>query len=255
MIEQWLWGKTPAGFRRVSSDRIQIIVVREGYEAYVRPEVLFAPDEAGQEKNPLHGRGRLRLLHLGNGATALVRPFRHGGMLRHLTGEVFFTWPPRPFNELVVTEEARGRGVACPEIFAAGIERLWGPCYRGWLVTAKLEGALDLWAALQSGSAEKNGRALLRAVARELRHMHRQGVCHADLNLKNILVRRQADGLKSYIIDLDKARLFPGEVPPEKARKNLDRLLRSVCKLDPGRRHLSQDAWDLLMRFYYGEEV
>ena len=44
--------------------------------------------------------------------------------------------------------------------------------------------------------------------------MHREGVLyHADLNLKNILLRVENGAPVSYIIDYDKARLFLGRLP------------------------------------------
>ena len=42
--------------------------------------------------------------------------------------------------------------------------------------------------------------------------MHREGVYHADLNLKNILLRVENGAAVSYIIDYDKARLFLGRL-------------------------------------------
>jgi tRNA A-37 threonylcarbamoyl transferase component Bud32 len=59
--------------------------------------------------------------------------------------------------------------------------------------------------------------------------LHREGIYHRDLNLKNIVVRREPDGVKGYIIDLDRAMLFLGEVPMTLARRNLDRLLLGEC--------------------------
>lgn len=80
--------------------------------------------------------------------------------------------------------------------------------------------------------------------------MHRRGVYHGDLNLKNILVRQETDEIKSYIIDFDKASLYLGAVPANKAEKNLRRLYRSACKLDPQKRWFPQKDWDLLLRLY-----
>ena len=82
--------------------------------------------------------------------------------------------------------------------------------------------------------------------------MHREGVYHSDLNLKNILIRKKPDGVDGYIIDFDKAKLFLGKLPSVLAKKNLDRLLRSALKLDPERRHLSAAAWKEFLDFYYG---
>ncbi len=251
MVQEWVWGNTPAGFKRVSTDRMQTMMVREGLEPYLDPEKFAEQWKSEKEVSPFQGRERLRFLHLENGETGLVRSYRHGGILRHLTGDLFFTWPPRPFRELAITEEVHQRGIPTLEIFGAWVARAWGPFYHGWLVTRELEEAHDLWAALQGGYyVGTDGRSLLQAVAQSLRKMHRQGVYHGDLNLKNILVQRETDQIKTYIIDFDKTRLFSGEVPLEKTQRNLSRLLRSVCKLDPDRQHLSQEDWDLFVHFY-----
>jgi tRNA A-37 threonylcarbamoyl transferase component Bud32 len=80
--------------------------------------------------------------------------------------------------------------------------------------------------------------------------MHLHGVYHADLNLKNILVRRENMEISVYVIDFDKARLYPRGVPLEQANRNLNRLLRSVRKLDPKMKVLSEEDWDVFMGFY-----
>jgi RIO-like serine/threonine protein kinase len=151
----------------------------------------------------------------------------------------------------VISEEARRRGISTPEVLVARVERVWGPLYRGWLVTRELPAAQDLWAALQSNDYQRKDRELLlKTVARSISQMHLRGIFHQDLNLKNILVEREAAEIRSAIIDFDRATLFPGAVPPGKAERNLNRLLRSVRKLDPERKFLTQDDWDLLMHFY-----
>ena len=112
---------------------------------------------------------------------------------------------------------------------------------------------MDLWSALKSGRVERFGlEATLRAVADTLRAMHREGVYHRDLNCKNILLRQEADGVVSYVIDFDKAKLFLGRLPAELVKRNLDRLLRSALKLDPERKYFSVQAWKDFLSFYYG---
>lgn len=251
MIQQWAWGHTPAGFKRVLMDRTQMIVVREGLETFLVPEKFLSQTGSGKESSAFYGRGRLGLVRLDNGETALVRAYRHGGVLRRFLGYLFFTWPPRPFKELALTEEARRRGIPTLEILAAWVKRAGGPFYRGWLVSRELGGADNLWSALQSQLYAGRGvTSLLRSVAQSLCAMHRRGIYHGDLNLRNVLVRQEANEIRSYVIDFDKAQLFSQEIPPRKAQRNLDRLLRSVRKLDPERRFLSVDDWDLFMRFY-----
>jgi serine/threonine protein kinase len=88
-------------------------------------------------------------------------------------------------------------------------------------------------------------------VASSLRSLHRQGVYHSDLNLKNILVRAEPAGVKGYIIDFDKAVLFVGELPDPLAKRNLRRLLRSLSKLDPQRQYLTAADWDNLVTWYH----
>jgi len=251
MIREWAWGETPVGFKKLHPRRAQMIVVREGLEPYLDVERFFDEAKSMRQASPFHGRGQICFYRFDNGDAALVRAYRHGGMLRHVTGQFFFTWPPRPFRELAVTEEVRRRGVPTPEVLGACVERIWGPFYRGWLLSRELTGGHDFWAALRnelfSGPVAT---PLLEAVARSLRTMHRRGVYHADLNLKNILVRQERSEIKSYIIDFDGARLFAGAVPPDRAEKNLRRLYRSVRKLDPDRSWLPEKDWRLLVRCY-----
>lgn len=251
MVQQWVWGDPPAGFKRVSWDQTQMMWVREGLERQFSPEEFLEPREPVERMSPYSGRGQLHFVRLNNGETALVRLYHHGGLLRCLTADFFFTWPPRPFRELAATEEVRRRGVPTLEILGALVKRVWGPFYRGWLVSRELRGAEDLWTVLRSGAydARKNP-SMLRVVAQGIKKMHRQGIYHRDLHLKNILVRLEEGEIQSYLIDFDKARLFSGAVPREKAQRNLRRLHRSVCKLDPQRRHLTEEDWDLFTRFY-----
>jgi serine/threonine protein kinase len=173
--------------------------------------------------------------------------------LRRWSGGAFCSWPPRPFRELAITEEIRRRGIPTVEVYGACVERICGPFYRGWLVTREVRNAQDLWQAFRSGLIQELGidRAL-RAVAGSLRALHREGVYHSDLNLKNILVGSEQGSVKGYIIDFDKAKLFLGDLPPQLVRRNLDRLLRSVNKLDPGRSHFSTAHWDLFVSLYKG---
>jgi len=91
----------------------------------------------------------------------------------------------------------------------------------------------------------------LRVVAESIAALHREGVYHADLNLKNILVRAEGANVAAYIIDLYKAKVFLGKLPKPLASKNLNRLERSVRKLDPGRNFFPAAAWDRFVSYYY----
>lgn len=196
------------------------------------------------------GRAEIRSMTLPDGGNALVRPYRHGGMLRRLTRDRFVSRPPRPFAELAVTAAARDRGVATVEVLAALVAWGPGPWYRGWLVTRELEGARNLWDALQGDPSDEEKQSMLRRVGRSLRLMHMSGIDHRDLNLRNILVLRGDPDPEVYVIDFDKARLFPGPAPASRARRNLRRLLRSARKLDPDCVRLRRADRDCLLDAY-----
>jgi 3-deoxy-D-manno-octulosonic acid kinase len=245
------WGEIPSGFTK--------IVDAEGGRLVVRNDQVGAIDlttcrqvDGREQAVRFQGRRALKSIDLKSGAAALIRPYHHGGLMRALTRDIFASWPPRPFRELAITEELRRRGVPTVEVYAGCMEPLRGPFYRAWLITRELEGAQDLWAALQSGFAEEIGiERVMHAVAKSLRAVHRQGIYHADLNLKNILIRNERDGARAHVIDFDKAKLLLGPLPAPLAKRNLDRLLRSAGKLDPQRAYVSPQLWDRFVSFYY----
>jgi serine/threonine protein kinase len=245
----WGWRYIPPGFVTARDQRGRLLVVRESLGDSLPIETIC---DNGGVMSAYRGREPLRCVRLPDGERALVRSYRHGGLLRALTHKIFFTWPPRPLRELAISEELRHRGVPTVEPCGACVEPIWGPFYRGWFITRELTGARDLWETV-SGSliVGFDNRSILRAAAEGVRRLHRAGVYHDDLNLKNILVRREAAGLKSYIIDFDKATLFLGPVPEPIARRNLDRLRRSARKLDPAGRYISEANWKDFLDGYY----
>lgn len=251
MNESLAWGAVPDGFAKIIDERGYRLLVREDHASQI--DFSVCQDDIAHTESPRYrGRGALALKKLCNGETVLVRRYRHGGFFRRVTGETFYTWPPRPFRELAVTEELRRRGLRTVEVYAACVSRPVGPLYRGWLVTKELSGAEDLWTALQSGWVERAGvDRTLRAVAEGIRAMHQQGVYHADLNLKNILVRVEESVLASYIIDYDKAKLVLGKLPVQLAERNLARLWRFARKHDPDGKVFSAAARETLHNFYH----
>ncbi|HEU4340193.1 MAG TPA: lipopolysaccharide kinase InaA family protein [Candidatus Binatia bacterium] len=255
LSEDWAWGRIPQGFKKIADKAGSRLVVRIDRENSI--SISLCRQQGEKEHSPgFEGREKLRAIRLPDGEIALVRAYRHGGLLRAVTGRLFLGWPPRPFRELAVTEELRHRGIPTVEVYGACVTKVWGPLYRGWIVTRQLAGAQDLWMALRTGFLCELGTGeVLRAVARSVRMLHREGVYHCDLNLKNILVRRERGGVRGYIIDFDRAKLLLGDLPPPLARRSLRRLLRSIRKLDPERKYFSNSSWDEFVRYYHGSEI
>jgi serine/threonine protein kinase len=251
------WGVIPTGFKKVVDEHATLMVVREDVAEFLTIEECTKRDHKHDKESTLfEGRASLREVQLRNGDTALIRPYRHGGLFRHLLRGIFFTWPPRPFRELVITEEVRRRGIPTVEVLGACVKPIWGPFYHGWLVTRRLTDGQNLWTAMRDGLIRQTGaKKIFNAVADSLRALHREGIYHRDLNLRNILVRRESDTVRGYIIDFDRAMLFLGEVPPIMVQRNFDRLLRSANKLDPKREYLSLNDWKSLIDSYHGSKA
>lgn len=250
MTDARLWGVVPAGFRKIS-DAQHYLLVREDHVGDIGFSVLTGAP--GTEASGHVGRLPLRALRLNDARTALIRHYRHGGLLGGIRGSWYASWPARPFRELTITEELRRRGLRTVEVYAAAVQRGIGPFYRGCLVTRELEGGKDLWSALRDPSMDPPRLdTVLKAAAETIRAMHSQGVYHADLNLKNILVRsRDTIEVESFIIDFDGAKLFLGHLPAPLAGNNLNRLLRSARKLDPERHYLPASAWNRFLDYYH----
>jgi len=176
------------------------------------------------------GRGAVWRLTLPHGLRAVLRCYRRGGFAARVVRGTYLGLTPRPFRELAVTAEARRRGVAAAEVLAARVEgRL---AYRGAILTAEVVGAVTLLEALRQAGDAARRRALAAGAGHVVAAMHRAGVCHADLNLTNLLapVRGAVD---VTVLDFDRARLTPGPLSARARCRNLRRLARSLQKLDP----------------------
>jgi hypothetical protein len=248
--ENWIWGAVPTGFNKIADEQGNRLIVRQDRLGVIDISVITR--HYIQNDTRYIGRGPLYAVKLDDGDIALIRAYWHGGLLRNVTRNSFITWPPRPFRELTITEELRRRGIRTVEVYGACVKHVWGPVYQGWLVTRELSGSQDLWSALSGEFVQRAGlSATLKAVATTLSSLHREGVYHSDLNLKNLLVRLEPEGVAAYIIDFDKAKLFLGKLPAALANRNLARLLRSVRKMDPQRRCFPVSSWNEFLSLYY----
>jgi 3-deoxy-D-manno-octulosonic acid kinase len=196
---------------------------------WILARTLTLPD--GAEPVDTGRGGTYRALLPGN-LRAVVRLYRRGGLVARVVRRTYLGVAPRPLRELIVTAEARRRGVATAEVLAARVEG--GLLYRGALVTAELADSVTLVEALRHARGDGLRHALATATARAIAAMHDAGVMHADLNLTNILVRMAPAATVAALIDFDRARLTTGPLGPAARRRSLRRLARSLRKLDPG---------------------
>lgn len=179
------------------------------------------------------GRGPLHVVRLGPDLAA-VRHYRRGGWMAPLLGDRYLDRTPRPFAELAVSEALRSAGVSTPRVVAAvATDARIG--HRADLATAWVEGVHDLVALLAPGAYDDPARAAaLGAAGAEIGRAHAAGLDHPDLNVSNLLVGHDGERWSATIVDLDRARLAPGD--PGRGARNLARLRRSVEKaVDAGR--------------------
>jgi len=208
---------------RLRVDRAEVLAFLASDEVAVR-RVAADPDalpDAG-----LGGRAPLSRI-AGARGPLLVRPYRKGGLLRHVRGRLFRgSW--RPLSELVLHRQLAAAGVPVAEAVGCVVQRRLSG-WRGFLLTREEEGACDLEAWLYAGP--QRGKfapaGVLQRAGRAVRRLHDAGVSHPDLHPKNLLLLRSGDVL---LIDLDRAPLSPGPLPEPQRLANLARLGRAIEK-------------------------
>lgn len=173
---------------------------------------------------PVTGNSRERLI---------IRNYRHGGLFGKLFGGIFYN-EKRPVNEIAVNEIALKKNVPSAEVVAIIKRRLWGSFYKADFVSREIPDAVDLIQFITESSLRSLQRCkkpIIHVLAGLLRNMHDAGIFHADLHLKNILVKHDRNGeFRAYIIDLDKS-VVTEKLSIDRRMKNLLRLDRSVEKL------------------------
>ncbi|HTQ37092.1 MAG TPA: 3-deoxy-D-manno-octulosonic acid kinase [Steroidobacteraceae bacterium] len=174
------------------------------------------------------GRGTA-LVFEHRGQRYVLRHYRRGGLAAFFSHDDYL-WlgesRARPVAELRVLLELHAAGLPVPAPVAARYLRS-GATYRADLITLQLPGTYSLAARLDQGELSLAG---WQAVGRCIRRFHDHGLCHADLNAHNILLRNDEE---VFLVDFDRARR---RRPGLWRDANLARLRRSLDALDDTRR-------------------
>lgn len=195
--------------------------------------------EVREDKSAFYGRGACLAIPVSDlkDRRLIVRHYTHGGLWGKLSGDILWG-RNRPLNELVNTEKALEQGVDTAEVVALRFKNFFGPFCRADIFTLEISDAEDLIAFLAGHTAEEilsQKRRLIGHIAKAVRKIHDAGIYHADLHLKNILVKL-TDVPKIYIIDLDKSKFrtngADGGLPTGQRMDNMLRLNRSVEKFN-----------------------
>lgn len=188
-------------------------------------------------KNSFKGRGSVSsiLIQDSNNERMVAKRCLRGGLLRFLNRDTFWGGN-RPFNEMIANTTIMEKGILTSEIIAAVKHKLFGPVYRAYLFSKEIPECIDLisfFDGLKQKSSEqrlKAKRYLFRAIAAAFIKMHKEGIYHSDLHIKNVLVKHKDDSEPEiYIIDFDKTDIKENLTPKQKV-KNLLRFNRSIEK-------------------------
>ncbi len=223
--------RLPNGFQTRQAGNITVAALPEYLDHLASADISSLPT-AGR------GRGTLRRLALPNGTSLLIRRYRRGGVFRAVNKEKYFS-PYRPLDEIRICREAAARGVPVARAVGAIVEAR-PPFWLCSLATEEIKDVIDLgeyalWlpaAPTREIMAEK--REIIEAVGKAVRKMHDAGLYHADLQVKNIMVRRSTTGVEVFFVDLDKS-VIKDQISLKSRVRNLRRLNRSMMKmrLDP----------------------
>ncbi|MFH1037889.1 MAG: lipopolysaccharide kinase InaA family protein [PVC group bacterium] len=210
----------------------------------------------GSERGHLRGRGHPAVLPVGP-EKLVVRHYYHGGIFRRLTRDLFLNLR-RPLNEISILAAARKAGISVPEPAGLLIETVPPVFCRADLVTVYVPGSQDLLAYYREfpfspGFGDRREkRRIIAAAAREVSLLHRAGIVHGDLQVKNIMIRKTPADLRIFILDFDRARRTA--IPGARVRKNLLRLYRSFRKMSLSLPRVSRYDPVRFLRAYAPEE-
>jgi len=174
-------------------------------------DTLYAFAATRADAQPLAGRGVSFAVATPHGSW-VVRRYRRGGAVASLLGDRYLrSGEPRSVQELRVSAAARTRGVRTPAVVAAAVYARGG-FYRADLITEYITPSADL-AQLGFGGEEQRPQevrvAAWRSAGALVRELAGWGLAHADLNLKNILIRFVGEEPEAWVLDLDRAELRP----------------------------------------------
>lgn len=183
-------------------------------------QLLRAINEAEVERK---GRGHVQVVLVG-GKRLFVRKYIHGGLLRGVLRDLFFS-EERGKREMEMFRYAKEKGLPVPSALCLLVQKVL-MLRRIFIVQEYIEDSEDLVDYLKRVKGLERAR-VIRRVGLVLSKLHSEGILLRDLHLRNILVGR--DG-KVWLVDFDRAERK--RVSREDVKKVLLRLERYVEKLE-----------------------
>ena len=168
-------------------------------------------------------KGPAHFIRSAEGRRYVLRHYRRGGLLARLSPDRYL-WhgedSTRPFAEWQLTYSLHRAGLPVPAPVAARYVRD-GSSYSGDILTERLTTVGSLAECLRRGALSV---LTWISIGRSIRRFHDFGVCHADLNARNILLSEE----EIYLVDFDRCTLRGAGLWRD---GNLVRLRRSLEKV------------------------
>jgi len=132
----------------------------------------------------------------------------HGGLIGPLLGGLYLG-AGRALAQVEIARRLAEAGITTPEILAVGWRRSFGFLRKLAIVARAIPAAENLYEAARRGASGPRRRAILDATADLVRAMHEVGFLHADLNVTNLVLGEDREGMRLHVIDLDRGRFVP----------------------------------------------
>ncbi len=145
------------------------------------------------------GRGGVTLLEI-NGGNIACRKYIHGGLLRAITGDIFFS-AKRAEEELEILQYLKEKDFPVVQPYGLIIRENF-VTKSLYILTVFEEKAADLLEVLSVSTGKQRFR-IIKMLAQIMWHMETLGIYHPDLHLNNALVN--AEGTLKFL-DFDRAR-------------------------------------------------
>jgi tRNA A-37 threonylcarbamoyl transferase component Bud32 len=230
------------------------ILLEQGYkEALLKQgidDLKTFTQKSSQISHYHKGRTPHPSIPLEDGKRMVLRQYSHGGLLRAITGNLYF-FGARSFRELTLTEEIRSCGIPTIPSIGAIHHCIFFPFYQAYFLSLEVPHAIDLiqyfneMGVHPSRENLSSKRRTIRSAGLLIRQFHQAGYFHGDLQLKNILVA----GDQLLLIDFDRSYRKPS-LSTEERMKNLLRLNRSAEKwIQQGLPLTRTDRWRFFLAY------
>lgn len=216
-------------------------------------QCFFEPDYWQQQSRisgAAQGRGTTYFLHTADlfGVNCALRHYYRGGFIGKINRDHYpFSKLDncRSFAEFRLLQALWQAGLNVPKPIGARVIKSSPYCYRADILTEKIENAQDLSSLLQQASLPAQQ---WQRIGQLIAQLHKQQICHTDLNIHNILCQQHSNQMKFWLIDFDKCYQRRGQ---HWQKKNLQRLYRSFNK-EVQRLHIqfTKENWQALLAGY-----